>query len=527
MQLTPSQQAAVDCDAELSVIIANPGTGKTETLARKIARVAQERGSDTITALTFTVAAADELRERVRRYIGDAADHLRVSTSHGMALEIHRKVSPDALVYDESDMKDVRAAAAFDLGLKASSDDPALEVEVERIMRRANAVSFDMMLKSGWDILEGTPLRSRPTHYSARFLFVDEAQDIAPEEAALFGVLGYSHLTLVGDPNQEIYAFRGASRSWMLETMAAATVHRLDETWRVPQAIMDHARELPLDPDPGEVVSFAQEGAWSARKDALEDIVEGLPDDEPTAVLCRTNRRAMKVARILRSAGFGVHCPSRQSSILQSEGARYLHAFLRLSFHPDDLVAFRRVVQVLEMTEKDVDLVEIERELTGNSLGSSERVDCPSATGVVGNARFELSLVDMAYERVTGWFRRHHRHTRVDEAVDAWERARRWIGTGRALSDYLDNLSMRELMERAEREPNPSEVWVGTIHGAKGREWDHVVLAGWKPGEVPNPSADRGEEARLAWVAMTRAKRSLTFSCGEGHELTTMEDFRG
>lgn len=259
MNLNPHQQTAVDCRDPRILCTAGAGSGKTQVLTRRIARLMEDGyHPKEILALTFTRAAAAEMRERVVKLAGPLAKLLTVSTFHswacGLLREWHEVLSREFSIYDEQDYDDLLTHAAETFGdeklrkskqrhaakvdslreagvpadrrpvwklhpatRKRLEKDAAIVARVRQLLREAQALTFDMLESELVRLLEHDAPRAE---FRRRYehILVDEAQDTSRGQQSILDALvprlldeaGVRNLFVVGDHAQSIYGFRGA-----------------------------------------------------------------------------------------------------------------------------------------------------------------------------------------------------------------------------------------------------------------------------------------------------------------------------
>ena len=241
--LDPDQRAAAEAAGPL-MIIAGPGTGKTRTLTYRIAAQVSERGlrPETCLALTFTRRAAREVRERLEQLIPAQAARLTVTTFHGLGLMILREhaalagLTPDFGIADEQARLGVAAElagsqrAARQL-LAAAVVDPERRAEFSKALAARDLVDFDGLVELPAALLGGEPALAEALRERWPLISVDEYQDIDTSQYALLRLLSGDGkgLTVIGDPDQAIYGFRGADVGFFLrfdtDYPGAATAH--------------------------------------------------------------------------------------------------------------------------------------------------------------------------------------------------------------------------------------------------------------------------------------------------------------
>ncbi len=493
--LDANQRRAVETDAQPLAIVAAAGSGKTTVLTRRIAyRIEQGHAEPRhVVALTFTRDAAGELRRRLRRL--EIHESIEAGTFHSIALRLLRDraitrneampaLAPDRLRLVRECLKELRIEldpypAMTDIDwARARRIEPAdyerevraarrrgavpprkftdLAAAYERLKRRRGVVDFDDLLDLNLRAVETDAAFRALVRWRFRHFFVDEAQDLNPLQHALLEAWrgGRPDICLVGDPRQAIYGWNGSDHTTMTEVERAypgVTVVSLETNYRCsPQVVSAAAAAL--------VASGQQDDTASNRADGVPLQIESFPTTEAEAAAITT---------FVRSA-LDTHAPAG--------------------------------IAVLARTNDQ--LVPIEQALSAAGIASQR---------AVGRSPPELALSD-AYratsrEALALWADDQFTHhdalrRRVAEEVDRFLTSqepgsfRSWVET-RAPFDDLD-------VDEVD-----GAVSLLTFHGAKGREWPVVVVAGAEDGLIPHSSAvsapQRAEEARLLYVAITRA----------------------
>jgi len=594
-RLTPEQRAAVNAGPGPVRVVAGPGTGKTTVIVERFLRHVHA-GVDPahILLVTFTERAAREMRSRIEARLGSETE-LAVSTFHAaaqqwlredgrragvpagftilsgprrwvLAYELLWRLADDALVGVEHPERQISGLlrtlerlkqelvplAAFDQAARKTHDAEQRKVQVAAARffrayvaecRRQRLLDFDDLLERSVRLLESDP--AILARYRARFpwVLVDEYQDTNLAQERLVELLAgeSGQVFVVGDDDQSIYRFRGASRASM-ERFAAAfpaqTTVQLTRNRRSTKRIAQASARLILqnsDRVPKTVTATRVSGArvevWHAgdadsEAGAVARQVERLRDAgrplSGIAVLTRTNALGRPIARAL--AAVGIPCRmGAWSGFFDQPEVKDLVAALRLLRDADDALAdfrlergfgelpaarWRKLRAELAQQIGWRDVRELFFDLMEGSafLGQAE----PEPT-----MRFSELLEDYC-----------------DHSPD------------HSLSAFLDYLT---LVERSGLEPDLRElegasavdaVSLMTIHQAKGLEFDTVFVPSLVEGRLPQPSrrerftipsglvepAVRGredhlaEERRLCYVAITRARDQLYLSWADNYE---------
>ncbi len=456
--LNAEQREAASHGEGPALIVAGPGTGKTETIARRVARLAASGvPASSVLVLTFTNRAAVELRERLAG--------LQAMTFHAYGLSLLRQW-PEAAgrtagfrVLDEQERDDLK---------------PEVEGYRERLVA-ANALDYDGLISEPVAVLERDPRLLERARGGARWILVDEYQDVNEAQYRLLRLLApdsRANLCVVGDPDQAIYGFRGADVAFIrrfTEDYPGARVYRLKRSYRCSDRILRASGQVI---GSGSFLEGLNTGVRlrivstpSAEAEAelvastIERMVGGLGflgagDPESGirslgdfAVLCRLGRQMDPLERALRDHAIPYQRVGEEPFFRQ-EPARSLLAALRGARGSAAALLAEAARRSPELAEGDA--------LSGLLALAARCGDDPRA------------LLDLAA---------------LGTAADAWQLHR-------------------------------EQVSLLTLHAAKGLEFRCVFVTGCEDGLLPyrlfeGSAADEEEERRLFYVGMTRAERYL------------------
>jgi DNA helicase-2/ATP-dependent DNA helicase PcrA len=567
--LDPEQRAAARAASPL-MIIAGPGTGKTRTLTSRIASAVAsgEVPAESCLALTFTRRAAEEMRVRLATLLGRRAARLTVTTFHGLGLALLREFHPLAglpagfSIADDAAVAQVagelagspRAARALRTG---ETGRPALR----RALAERGLVDFAGLVELAAALLREHPevaaeLRQRWTRLS-----VDEYQDVDATQYELLRLLAADGrgLTVIGDPDQAIYGFRGADVGFFLRFSAdypAAATETLSTNYRSSPAVVAAAvqaiapsslvpgRQLrpaagglvpgarnSLGPASGtitfhEAADPAGEAAWIAETidqllggSSFHSLDSGRADGHGTpgigladiAVLYRADAQAAALGQGLTRAGLPF-AKRTHDLLARRPGVPEIVHELRLRAAAGAAAGAAGPGPGAERSPGPGPGPGAERS-PGPGPGQWRGPGPGPGPGGDVAARLRAAVHRLASRAVPGQL----------TAADLRTAGEVLAPLARRCGDDLDRFCT-EIGLGAEvdaLDPRADAISLLTLHAAKGLEFEVVFLAGcergllplWLPGAAPGQRPDPDEERRLLFVGITRARRHLLLSC--------------
>ncbi|MCM3298692.1 DNA helicase PcrA [Streptomyces pseudogriseolus] len=622
--LNDNQRAAVVHSGSPLLIVAGAGSGKTRVLTHRIAHLLAERGvhPGQILAITFTNKAAGEMKERVEQLVGPRANAMWVMTFHSACVRILRRESKKLgftssfSIYDAADSKRLMALVCRDLDLDPKRFPPkSFSAKISNLknelideedfaaqatdgfektlaqayalyqsrLREANALDFDDLIMTTVNLLRAFP--DVAEHYRRRFrhVLVDEYQDTNHAQYALVRELvgGASEhpvdvppeaevppaeLCVVGDADQSIYAFRGATIRNILqfeEDYPDATTILLEQNYRSTQTILSAANaviERNESRRPKNLWTNAGAGARitgyvadtehdeaqfvADEIDRLTDAGEAKAGD--VAVFYRTNAQSRVFEEIFIRVGLPYKVVGGVRFYERKE-VRDVLAYLRVLANPEDSVPLRRILNVPKRGIGD------RAEAMIDALAQREKISFPQALRRVDEAygmaarsanavkRFNTLMEDLrtvvesgagpatvleAILERTGYLAELQAstdpqdETRIENlqelaAVALEFEQERGEGETGTLADFLEQVALvADSDQIPDEEDGDGVITLMTLHTAKGLEFPVVFLTGMEDGVFPHMRAlgqtkELEEERRLAYVGITRARERL------------------
>ncbi len=550
--LDPDQLVAATADSPL-MIIAGPGTGKTRTLAHRIALGASGDQTRASLAITFTRRAAEEMRARLAALLPGPEPDVTVTTFHGLGLMILREqaeqagLAPGFGVADDAARLEIAAeltGSARDgrrLLAEAAAEPAPRELLVKALAAR-NLVDFDGLIELPAALLAAEPAVAESLRERWPRISVDEYQDIDATQYQLLRLLAGDGrgLTVIGDPDQAIYGFRGADVALFLrfgEDFPGATTRQLTQNYRSSRPIVTGAlqavapsslvpgRTLRAAPPAAAAVPTQRSAPGAPRKRDTPGVVTPAADaligwHEAADERAEAAWIAREIERLLGGASF--------HSLDTGRAAGHGHDGLGLS---DIAVLYRTDAQAgalgqaltraglpfqkssHDLLERRTGVPEIVREMR---LAPDGEIPERAASGIPGGTTVASGLrraVRTLAARAGG----------QAAAVDVRAAGEVLAPLARRCGGDLDRF-LTEISLGAETDALDSRadaVTLLTLHAAKGLEFEAVFVAGcergllplWIPGQGPASEEDLAEERRLLFVGISRARARLFLTC--------------
>ena len=597
--LTEPQREAVTHTSGPMLILAGPGSGKTRVITHRAAHLANTVTQPWhILAITFTNKAAGEMAERIQRLCGDSG--ITCSTFHAFCARLLRiygeriGVMPGFSIFDQTDQTAAIKTAIRRCDLSSDNFPPAgVLAEIGRakndmiapeafaenaynyqdraiaeiyeaynaFLAEQNALDFDdLLLKVARMLRDQGDLRDQ-LEDRYRYVLVDEYQDTNIAQYLIGRLLAQKNenLCVTGDPDQSIYAWRGASIQNILqfeEDFPNAKVVRLEQNYRSTPQILSAAdavirqnqarkhKELWTGNAEGSAVRVVEceDGRGEGLMIASEIIrltAEGMPYSR-MGVFYRVNHLSRQIEMALRDRTIPYQV-ARGVAFFQRKEIKDILAYLKVVSNPLDEVSLLRIINVPArgIGETTVSRIRAYAESVGRSM--MEVVSVPEEIPDVKRAARHLAsfanlMADLRQQTsehslqetleflighsglLAMWNSASNEEARdnAQELVSAAAEYDRQHADGSgSLADWLQQIALVSDVDAVDAERGA--VTLMTLHAAKGLEFDTVFMAGVEDGLLPhersrNARCGLEEERRLCFVGMTRARRELILS---------------
>ena len=609
-ELTPEERGFLEC---------YDGDHDDETVSMLRSIVARDTIAPwSILAITFTNKAAGELKSRLVTMLGDAGDRVAASTFHSACVRILRReiaalgYMSAFTIYDTDDSKRLIKACTEALGLTPKAFPPNVVLsqisnakndllsadefekqagndyftssvarvykEYQKRLRASNALDFDDIIMLTVELFRLFP--DVLDHYQNlyRYIMVDEYQDTNYAQYVLVSMLAqkYGNLCVVGDDDQSIYSFRGATIENILDfedQFPDCRSIRLEQNYRSTQNILDAAnavirnnkgrkqKALWTDKDDGEPITVYYADDERAESDFVSSTIASLVKEgrqySDFAVLYRMNAQSNNIEHSFRTKNI----PYRVIGGLRFYDRREIKdilAYMSVIANPSDMVRFRRIINTPKRNIGDATLAKIEEissvvgddPITVMRDSDSYAPLARKAAALKAAAKMFDDLRDIA-EDVTPDMLIDHIMSATgysdmldeegDEGVPRFENinelksnilayTERMADTGDepTLAGFLEEASLYTDADKTDE--GMSAVNMMTIHGAKGLEFPVVFIIGAEENIFPSQRSKADptqleEERRLAYVAITRAKKLLYITHAQHRLLMGMTQY--
>jgi DNA helicase-2/ATP-dependent DNA helicase PcrA len=617
--LNPQQREAVEHPSGPLMIFAGAGSGKTRVITCRMARlIAEGVPSNRILAVTFTNKAAKEMRERLEGMIGEGmSKNMWLGTFHSTCAKLLRidgkaiGIDPNFVIYDDGDQTSLVRDILKQKNIDEKSVQPrAVLSEISRAkeklltpeqysetasgfferivagvypvyqntLQKANALDFDDVIMFTVRLLEQRQeVREK---YQERFLHVliDEYQDVNFSQYKLAYLLSGKHhnITIVGDDDQSIYAWRGADVSLMMRFSSDhpdAKVVMLMQNYRSTKKILEAAysvikhnrgradKRLWTDNQDGTDLVLREAGteqdeAMMVADLILRDVRTGRRKYGDFAILYRTNAQS----RVMEEAFLTMRIPHvliGGQRFYERKEIKDMISYLRLALNPRDVASMRRVINVPARgigpgSLNPLEQWALDRDLTVWDAMIDQANQATMAKKALGSFRSFIGMIqeanDLAQEGLVtpvlklllqrSGYQDALKEERTQEAISRLENLQELVnvtsqydfaneGEG-SLSGFLESVALIADVDALKEDGEA--VTLMTMHSAKGLEFPVVFIVGMEEGVFPHSRSltsdkELEEERRLAYVGMTRAREELIMTHARRRSLYGQPNF--
>ena len=605
--LNDKQYEAVINTEGACLIIAGAGSGKTKVLTHKIAYLMQEKDvlPWNILAITFTNKAANEMKERIVGLVGDVAQDIWMGTFHSICVRILRKFidrigfESSFIIFDTSDQRTMIKGCLKDLNIDDKMfTDRSVQAEIsnaknqmlepeqysvqangdfrrekiatiyelyQKRLKENNAIDFDdiinytiKILKENEDVLD---------YYANKFKYVlvDEYQDTNKAQFTLISLFASVHgnITVVGDSDQSIYAFRGADISNILnfeKDFKNAKIIKLEQNYRCTGNILEAAnsviknnetkykKKLWTENEKGNLPKvYSAENEYDEGSFIVEQINRLRREEyfkySDFAILYRMNTQSRAIEDILRREDIPYKIIGGLKFYERKE-IKDIISYLRLIQNPSDNLSLKRIINEPKRGIGKTSLENIETLANQNSISMYEVIKNADQYGlnrVFINSREFISVIeelrakkdDLVISELikqtlkkTGYTKALEDENTV-EAENRIENLEEFLtvamefeeeSADNGLSEFLEGITLSSDIDNMEE--TDETVTLMTLHSAKGLEFPVVFLVGMEEGIFPgyksiSEQKELEEERRLCYVGITRAKQYLFLTCSK------------
>ena len=573
-ELNNEQKKAIQTTDCSLLIVAGAGTGKTKVLVEKILHLLQNGiGGGNIIALTFTNKAADEMRERVQEGAGSGTLPF-IGTFHSFCASLLREfykeadIPPRFTIFDRAASKSVlkrcmkqegisdytpgaiqNALSRLKTGLAAEGDSDAIDVAARLLpmythaMKEESALDFDDLIITAAMLLQKNRNTREQVQSRYTYILIDEFQDTDTLQNTLIALIKHpqAHIIAVGDTDQTIYSWRGASVHNMLgftEQYTPATVTFLTKNYRSSGNILTAANAviaknvfrqkkdlIPTRRDGHPITCIATDDEEHEAERIAQTIKHLCENDvayRDIAVLFRANFQARALER-------GMMTNRIPYTVL---GARFferaeikdLLAYLTLTQNPNSREAFTRAAGVPKrgIGARTLEKVFTKKEHLLQRKAAEKIAALRRDIARITHIAEQHPVAQVLRELITILDYKNHLAKTFDNPDERMYEVRELISFANRFSNLSGRDGIAQLLAEVAlssdqdtlRTDTKNTVRLMTVHAAKGLEFPYVFIAGMEEGLFPflhneEAARDHEEERRLCYVAMTRTKERL------------------
>ncbi len=593
MKLNEKQKEAVLETEGPVLILAGAGSGKTRVIVNKISYLINELDVNplNILAITFTNKAAKEMNDRVAK-LNSITRGMWIGTFHSVCVKILRRFGDTIgynkfVIYDVKDQKSLMKTIFKKLGIndeRLSINDAVRSIdsyknkmispknledsannifidelvkiyyEYERQLKKNNAMDFNDLLLKTIEIFKKSP--EILEHYRDRFkyIFVDEYQDTNKPQYVLVKLLASKHLnlTVVGDVDQSIYAFRGADITNIqnfTKDYKDSKIIKLEENYRSTKYILDSANSVIENNTnrPKKNLFTSKEGGekiilknlYNEKEEAdyvVDEIIRNKRKGiglEEQAILYRTNAQSRIFESSLRKNGINYKIYGGLRFFDRAE-VKDLIAYLNIIINPNDDISFMRIINVPKRKIGSVSIDKISTEdsfyksvkkaVKENILSKKQTEELRKLLELIEYSENELDtllpseIINKIVDKVD--YFEYLDKTSKDSSAEKKANVYEFINMATEMEEEINDLTLENFLKEIglqttmDTKESGEELKLMTMHNAKGLEFKAVYMVGVEDGLFPSNMSlgEEGgleEERRLMYVSITRAEELL------------------
>jgi len=567
IKLNAEQEKAAFGDSPNELILAVPGSGKTTTLITRLGwLIANGVDARKLLTITFTKAAANDMKNRYESLFGDVPEGMHISTIHSFCYaflkEWGKRVSaplPEIEASNtyivtkiaekylkeyptEGDIREIQRTLTYvkNMMLDASQmkgmsccgiNVYTLYKAYSSALKAINKIDFDDLLVYMVMVLkmpDGKALKSLARKFD--YLFVDEAQDISKVQHEIIELMSkkIGNIFMVGDEDQSIYGFRAAYPEALLnfkETYKDANILYLEKNYRSKKEIIDVANMVIANNSERfekNMTNVRRSGGkvsapYTSRASQYSSLALLLKKEtKDTAILYRNNASVIPLVYYLRKEGVPYKCRDMDLAFFSTKLVRDICNLYKFAENPKDPEVFMQIyyklglkvrkedalLAISKLKVKDPDLLEPLRRVKRGA---------PVLAKEVKRLRKEFAILKGegahdGYNRIISQIRKLGKSEKETAHVFT-----ALIEDGESMADFVAKIDSLKVDMQAYLPPIAANITLSTIHGSKGLEFSKVCLIDAVDGILPMEGEDVSleEERRLFYVAITRAKDEL------------------
>lgn len=573
------------------LVVAGAGSGKTKALTYKIAYLLQDKGfkGSEIFAVTFTNKAANEMKDRIGKIVGERIYFPYIGTFHSVFLSILKKegdrigLPSTFVIFDEDDQRKIVtdilknnlhinekispvAVLSYISRAKSSLVSPEsypgggyfedivsdVYPRYQKVLEENNAIDFDDILVKSLKLLKSDDGFRSKFQGGIKYILVDEYQDTNDLQHQLIKAISSSNVCFVGDPDQNIYSWRGTNIRNILsfeKDFPGGRIILMEQNYRSTKIILAasecviarnklrYEKKLWTENELGHPIkiycAYNEDDEVRYITESIDRYNLSLSD---TSILYRTNAQSRAIEDYLMRNNIPYRIFGGQK-FYQRKEIKDIVAYIRYIFNPDDTVSLSRIINTPPRKIGKVALSKVQqlslRE--GISLGryilsyKDELPDsilrfvtlieslCEKSKSVSPKDFIEYIVKLIGYEKYV--------LQEGEVGKSRMENIYEFIGVASKYEDIetlLLDISLVSMDEALSE--NTETVTLMSLHNAKGLEFDNVFIVGMEEGIFPHSRSmdsvdELEEERRLCYVGMTRAKKRLFLTYAQRRSL--------
>lgn len=578
--LNTQQKQAVLSKHSRILCIAGAGSGKTNTLANRVAYLLNNRVHPrNISCITFTRYAGKEMKERIYS-LNKKGKSIFCNTFHSFCLTIIKKFGhlidydENFSIYQQDKRKEIleHIISQFNYNVRLNNVDKVISdlfnfdkynlskdeeqtiKEYLYILNKNNAIDLDLILYFSWKLLNDFQDVREYYHEKFNYIFIDEYQDSNDIQIAIVDLINPKNLFCVGDPRQAIYGWRNAKIEYILgfkERYPNCEIINLVKNYRSSKTIVNHANsliknnfssleEMISEKENGKNISLLECDDFNNEIDSIAAIISDYENFSDIAILSRNNRSLEIMYKKLKAYEIPCKLCNNKDDVFDSLDFKKLLNVIQTAKNTKDTPSLKFSINFPSTVLSPIQINKIEIKSMEKNISffnglktfkfkDQEKIDdftnkIEKLQEIIYTNGDSIEVIKEAVKIFNlDYIFSDSFIQKLLEKVVNWRAEQLSINESVNVSSFIDYVKTKDIQDKIKRNTD-NVIRLMTIHASKGLEFNTVFLIGLNQDNFPHRKGNLLEERNLAYVGVTRAKSELFITRSKTESLSYLNN---